>query len=116
MRKTILFACLSLLSVVTFAGERFLPPPTTPASNITFNIIEGGAFRINWTSGNGARRIVVMRQGAAVSGTPVNGVDYSASNSFGSGDVLNAGEFIVYDNTSSFVDVANLQPNTTYHV
>ena len=116
MRKTMLSACLLLSFVQVFANKKFLPPPTTPASNITFNLIEGGTLRVNWTSGNGARRLVVMRQGAAVTGAPVNGVDYSASAVFGSGDILNAGEFVVYDNNSTQVDVSNLQPNTTYFV
>jgi hypothetical protein len=116
MRKIIPFVCLLLSSIQLFAKEKLFPPPTTPASNIFFNLLDGGDFRVNWTNGNGARRIVVMRQGAAVTGVPVDGVDYNPGSAFGSGDILNAGEFIVYDNTSNFVDVTNLQPNTTYHV
>src|SRR5688572_25332527 len=116
MRRIIPFVCLLLSSIQLFAKEKLFPPPTTPASNIFFNLLDGGDFRVNWTNGNGARRIVVMRQGAAVTGVPVDGVDYNPGSAFGSGDILNAGEFIVYDNTSSFVDVTNLQPNTTYHV
>ena len=91
-------------------------PPTTPASNITYNSLDGGSFRIVWTSGNGARRVVVMRQGTAVTALPVNGVDYNPSPIFGSGDAISAGQFVVYDNTSSFVDVSGFQPATTYHI
>jgi hypothetical protein len=116
MRKTLFLTCLLLSFVQLFANKKFLPPPTTPASNIFFNIIEGGTLRVNWTAGNGARRLVAMRQGAAVTGTPVNGIDYSANAAFGTGDILNAGEFVVYDNNSTFVDITNLQPNTTYFV
>jgi len=89
--------------------------PTVPASGINFNILDGGSFRVNWTSGNGARRIVVARAGSAVTAVPADGVDYNASNTFGSGDAILPGQFVVYDNNSTFVDLGGLQPATTYH-
>lgn len=91
-------------------------PPTVASSNISFNSIDGGGFRILWTSGNGARRVVVIRQATAVTALPVNGVDYNPNPIFGSGDAMAPGQFVVYDNTSSFVDVTGLQPGTIYHV
>ncbi|TMI75434.1 MAG: hypothetical protein E6H09_01075 [Bacteroidetes bacterium] len=33
--------------------------PTTPASNFHFNAIDGGFFNIGWSSGNGARRVII---------------------------------------------------------
>ncbi|MBL0135424.1 MAG: hypothetical protein IPP79_16360 [Chitinophagaceae bacterium] len=72
-------------------------------------------MRILWTSGNGARRIVVARAGAAVTALPANGTDYTPSGVMGSGDNLGSGQFVVYDGVSSFVDISNLLPNITYH-
>jgi len=89
--------------------------PTVAASGITFNSLDGGSYRVNWTNGNGQRRIIIARAGSAVSSVPVDGVDYNASSTFGSGDVLQPNEYVVFDGTTTFVDLTNLQPATTYH-
>lgn len=111
--KKILSLCLLLcISFVLVRAQA----PTTPASNVTFSSIEGNGYRVNCTAGNGARRIFVMRQGAPVTATPVNGVDYNHSTTFGNGDVLAPGQFVIQDGTTNLVDVSGLQPATTYHV
>jgi hypothetical protein len=92
-----------------------LSQPTVPASAIGFSSIEGNSYFISWTNGNGARRIVVARAGSPVTAVPVDGVDYNANAAFGGGDAIAPNEFVVYDNTSTFVSVTNLQPSTTYH-
>lgn len=113
MRKEFYLLCfMCLLNALSATGQA----PTTPSSAITFSSLDGSSLRVNWTSGNGARRIVVMRQGSAVTAVPVNGVDYNPNAIFGNGDAIQPGQFVVYDNTSSFVDVTGLQPATTYHV
>lgn len=89
--------------------------PTVSASNFGFNFIDGNYFRMTWTTGNGNRRIVVARAGSPVSGTPTDGVDYTHSSTFGSGDTISPGEFVVYDNSGSLVDLFGLSPATTYH-
>src|SRR5690242_10843227 len=115
MRRIILFVVFLQCIFTAIANERFAPP-TTAASNVTFNLLDGNSFRINWTAGNGTRRIVIMRQGSPVTATPVDGVDYNANPTFGSGDAIQPGQFVVYDNTSTIVDVNGLQPGTTYHI
>jgi hypothetical protein len=115
MGKTLLFVCLLMSSAQLFANKGLLPPPTTPASNIIITR-DGNALHFSWTNGDGARRILVMRQGAAVTGVPVNGVDYTHNANFGSGDVLNAGEFIVSDGNVNTASIFNLTPGSTYHV
>lgn len=115
MGKTLLLVCLLLSFGQLFANKKLLPPPTTPASNIMFTR-DGNSLHVFWTNGNGERRIMVMRQGSAVTGLPANGTDYNAVNNFGSGDVLNAGEFVVFDGTANTASIFNLTPGTTYHV
>jgi hypothetical protein len=97
------------------ASATTLPRPTVAASGIVFSSIEGNRMDISWTNGNGSRRIVVARAGSAVTAVPVDGVDYNANAAFGSGDAIAPNEFVVYDNTSTFVNLSNLQPSTTYH-
>jgi hypothetical protein len=73
------------------------------------------ALGFNWTNGNGARRIVVARQGSAVTGfTPADGTDYVANSSFGSGTNL-SGNYVVYNGSGSGLNLTNLTPGTTYY-
>ena len=89
--------------------------PTVNATNFVLNSSDGDRMVVSWTNGNGQRRIVVAKQGSAVTGTPVNGTDYNASGSFGSGDAIAPGEFVIFDGVSSSTILSNLQPGTTYH-
>ncbi|MFQ3609800.1 MAG: fibronectin type III domain-containing protein, partial [Chloroherpetonaceae bacterium] len=96
----------------------FSAEPTVQASGISFSSITAGSFTINWTSGNGTNRLVVMRQGSAVSFTPVDGTNYTGINSVFSlatnQDADN--NRIVFAGTGSSVNVTGLSGNTTYHV
>ncbi len=96
----------------------FSAEPTVQASGISFSSITAGSFTINWTSGNGTNRLVVMRQGAAVSFTPVDGTDYTGINSTFSlaANQDSDNNRIVFAGTGSSVNVGGLSGNTTYHV
>jgi hypothetical protein len=50
--------------------------------------VDGKELSFGWTNGNGQRRIIVAKQGSAVTGLPVNGTDYAANGVFGSGLLL----------------------------
>lgn len=101
------FLCMTLL----LQGQA----PTIPTSNLTFPSVDGDRLQLRWTKGNGSRRIVIARAGAAVTASPTDGVDYNTNTNFGSGDEIAPGEFIVYDGTAFGVTVRSLQANTTYH-
>src|SRR5215211_3697856 len=49
------------------------------SGNLSFNAIDGGYFNLGWTSGNGARRIIICKAGSAPGFTPQNGIDYNSS-------------------------------------
>ncbi len=98
------------ISCVTLDTE-----PSVASSAILFTNITGQSMRINWTNGNGARRLVIARRASAVSFVPVDGNDYSANAAFGSGTLLGASNYVVYNGTGNFVDVTNLSQSTTYH-
>ena len=89
--------------------------PTNPSTAFFANFIEGNGFRANWTSGNGSRRVVIARKGAAVSARPVDGTTYTASAHFGQGQEIAPGEFVVSDGTFSQVAVDNLEHSSVYH-
>lgn len=89
--------------------------PTDPARDAAVTSPDGNYLNLGWTAGNGASRIVVAREGAPVEGVPVDGTAYSASGSFGEGNALAPGEFIVHNNISSSLRIDKLKAGTTYH-
>ncbi|MFN8249604.1 MAG: endonuclease [Ferruginibacter sp.] len=89
--------------------------PTVNANTISFSSVGQSSMTINWINGDGNKRIVVMKAGSAITGVPLNATSYSANSIFGSGDVLNAGEYIVYNNTGSSVNITNLAGGQTYY-
>jgi hypothetical protein len=92
--------------------------PTVPASNLKFTSIDGGSLTISFDVGNGATRIVVVKEGSPVTGTPENGKEYTASSNFATAgtEFTVAGEYVVQKNSWNSVTVDKLKPATTYYV
>lgn len=89
--------------------------PTTASSNFNSNARQGNQLRAQWTNGNGARRLVIARKGAAVTAVPADGQAYAANDNFGQGEEIMPGQFVVYDGTNPSVLMNELEPGTTYH-
>ncbi|MBL0047662.1 MAG: T9SS type A sorting domain-containing protein [Bacteroidetes bacterium] len=71
---------------------------------------------VNFLAGNGANRIVVAREGAAVSFVPTDGTAPSGVDSdFGNAVDQGSGNKIVYDGSGTTVTVTNLTSGSTYH-
>ncbi len=83
--------------------------PTTQSSAINFTTISAAGMTINWTSGNGANRIVRVNTTNSFS-SPVDGTSYSANS------VYTSGEKTVYNGTGATVSITGLSPATTYYV
>lgn len=90
--------------------------PTSSSSNISFSSVSETGFTINWTNGDGSNRIVLVKQGNAVNGTPSDNSTYSANTAFGSGSQIGSGNYVVYNGTESSVSVTGLSGGKTYHV
>lgn len=90
--------------------------PATPASTIAFSSVTSNTANIDWVNGDGGARIVVMRAGAPVAATPVDGQTYQASANYGDAASALGSGFVVYDGPGNNVSVTNLSPGTTYHV
>jgi hypothetical protein len=95
-------------------------PCTEPTSDAAFHVnspqnIATTSVTLNWTNGDGANRIVVMREASAVSATPTDGTTYNANSVFGTGATIAANEYVVYNGNSNTVDVTGLTPGTTYY-
>jgi hypothetical protein len=89
--------------------------PTTQASTILFSGVQANQVTVSWTSGNGANRLVICREGSAPSSGPVDSTTYTADTNFlGSGSSLGGGK-VVYAGSASSVTVTGLTASTTYH-
>ena len=101
---------------VLLTGKVLATKPTTSATALTFTGITSSGFTLNWTNGNGARRLILIRQGGAVDAAPVDGTAYTSQSAFGSGSLLGTGNYVVYAGTGNSVTVSGLNPATAYHV
>lgn len=92
--------------------------PTVPSSNITFSNITSTSMMISFTGGNARNRMVVMKQGSALTAAnyPVNGTGYSSGTEFGTGDAIGGNTHVVYKGGGTQAIVTGLTPNATYFV
>ena len=93
--------------------------PATQASVITFSGVTTNQLTLNFTRGNGDRRIVLARAGSAVNAVPAAGSTYTANATFGSGSQISAGNYVLFDGgvsdaNSLLVTGLNLTTTTYY--
>ncbi|HMG94169.1 MAG TPA: T9SS type A sorting domain-containing protein [Chryseolinea sp.] len=91
------------------------PSLQTTLAATPFPADSASSLQINWVNGNGARRIVVIHEGAAVDSNPVDGVSFTANALYGSGTEIGTGNYVVYDGTGTTVTVTGLNDATTYY-
>jgi len=108
-----------LVLVMASAATVFAQAPTIGATNFSVPAIniEGNSLRVNWTRGNGSRVLVVASASSTFGGTgvPADGTDYNPSSAFGSGDLIGAGNFVVYESTGTSVTITGLNNSTIYY-
>lgn len=88
--------------------------PTTLATAFSSTTFCTSA-QINFTAGNGAKRIAVVST-TNFANTPVNGTAYTSNTTFGSGSTVGAGNFVVLNGTGNSVTITGLTANTTYYI
>ena len=103
----ITFLCLTFVGVAQ--------TPTAAATNVIFGNKYCSQVNVAWTNGNGASRIVIVSQGAALTSFPTNNVFYLSGANYGTGHQFSATEYVVYNGTGNSVTVTNLDKNTTYY-
>ncbi|MBC7383101.1 MAG: T9SS type A sorting domain-containing protein [Bacteroidia bacterium] len=97
--------------MLTVASE-----PTGGSSAVTFANTTVNSTQVNWLSGNGTSRVVVVREGSAVVSLPVDGDTYFTDNNFnGNSSYLSPNERIVYVGAGNQFTVSGLKASTTYH-
>lgn len=88
--------------------------PTTQATSVIFSSQQTNALSVNFTDGNGASRLLVAREGAAVNAFPNDGNSYTANTVFGSGTNLGSSNYVVGAGSGPFT-ITSLSTATTYH-
>lgn len=87
---------------------RGITAPTTPASSLNCSGVTSNDITLNWTDGNGARRLIVQRSGAGPI-APVNGTNYIV------GGTTGAGNSIIYLGTGvNTLPIGSLSASTSY--
>ncbi|MFI5221712.1 MAG: T9SS type A sorting domain-containing protein, partial [Bacteroidia bacterium] len=96
----------------TYPGA--IAPPTTASSSLYTSSITNTSMTVNWTSGNGTRRMVIARASSSSMSDPTNGTSYTANSIYGSGYTVGTGNYVVYDGTGNSCSITGLALNTTY--
>jgi pectate lyase len=104
-------------SIVTVSGTRIATEPTVISTvSIDTATITGNSMVVNFTGGNGAKRVVIARKDNAVNWAPTDGVstlgissDFSAALNQGNGNKA------VYDGAGNSVTVTGLISNAVYY-
>ena len=102
--------------LLTFGNAGFIAEPTVQVSALAVAAVTPTSIQLSWTNGNGTKRLVVAREGFAVSADPSDAVQYTADANFsGTPQHLGSGNYVVYAGTGTGVTVTGLDMNTTYH-
>ena len=96
-------------------GGNLPTEPTMGASNFQITNINNNSVRLNWVSGNGNRRIVLVSAGVPVNGFPADTFHYSANANLTAAPQIVSGNYIVYNGTGSTVTLTNIQAGVNYH-
>ena len=105
---------ISLGSLSGTLGVTSATEPGTPNGNISFASVTANSMTVNFTSGQGAKRIVVARAGGAVNSVAVDGSTYTANAQFGSGSQIGTGNYVVYAGTGNTVNLTGLTSGVSY--
>ncbi|MBC7382012.1 MAG: fibronectin type III domain-containing protein, partial [Bacteroidia bacterium] len=100
---------------VPVSGTSIDTEPATQASNITFGTITSNSIVLNFTTGSGAKRIVLTRSASAVNSDPVDATTYTANAAFTSGAQIGSGNYVMYTGTGNTITVTGLSASTIYY-
>ncbi len=99
---------------VALTGNVLAAEPTVQSA-ITIGAVTNSTVVVNFSGGNGARRILLVKLAVAVDSDPVDGTTYTANANFGNGTQIGTGNYVVYDGVGNTQLVTGLTAGATYH-
>jgi hypothetical protein len=99
---------------VTVAAEA-CTPPTVQVSNFGVAQAYENAMDLSWTNGDGDATIVIASKGTAVNAAIYNASSYNANATFGMGQDLGSGMYVVYNGSDNHFTMTNLIAGTDYY-
>lgn len=104
--------------VLSNAFDVSVSEPTVQASNIVIDNVTTSSASISWTNGDGARRVVAMKQGTFANVADLSNQEfYMANAAYSVGErTAEQGWYIVYNGTGSSVNVTGLASGATYTI
>jgi hypothetical protein len=111
MPKLITTLLFLLASFQVFASQ-----PTTQSSNAVISQVSCNSLKLDWIKGDGAKRVVFIKEGSAVGTTPGDFTQYSASAKFGNGDMVALNTYVVYNEIGNSVVITNLKQGVKYYI
>jgi hypothetical protein len=105
---------------LTGTNVTFPPPPATAPSGLVCTATNtGGSLTFSWTVGDPVndRSLVIVRANGNIQASPIKGIVYNATNSYGASNaaVAVAREFVVFNGPGNSVTVTNLAGNNTLY-
>ncbi|MFN9110722.1 MAG: T9SS type A sorting domain-containing protein [Bacteroidota bacterium] len=101
---------------IELSGNSIATEPTT-APTLTFGTRTATSVVLNFTGGNGSKRLIIARETSATSFTPTDATNYTtlANSDFSAAADQGSGNKIVFAGSGSSVTVTGLTTNSTYH-
>ncbi|MCB0846383.1 MAG: serine hydrolase [Bacteroidetes bacterium] len=106
------WTCISQTS--NWPAHDFFDSPLENASQLKLWQNNSTSMRITWENGDGENRVVIASENP-VSSFPLDGIDYTADATFGMGDDIGNGGFVIYNGNGTEVIVEGLDSTKTYH-
>lgn len=105
----------ALTGNLTTLTETDCTEPTEQVSNFVISDVTVNDAKLSWSRGNGAKVIVLAKEGSVVDAMPLNTQNYFGSNSFGLGQEVGNGVYVIYCGNESSININNLNPGTSYY-
>ena len=96
------------ISITTTGNTNNCVEPTAQSSNLSFGTITANSIQATFTGATADKYLVVQSTSSSLSANPVDGVNYSAGNTIGNGEVIQ------YSSSSMFTS-SGLAANTPYY-
>ncbi len=112
---------LTIALAITSTAFAQVPPapaivaePTSTSSVLTFSTVTENSMLLKWNKGNGTNRLVIAKAVNPPDSLPIDNQAYTASATFGSGQDLGGGQYVVFNGTGNTFTVTGLAQNTVY--